>query len=420
VLELTEPRLNWYDAGLKHIRLPAGSGVSPLSVVATHGTRLVLEDESELLDGTAAGGAACHGFNHPHIGMAVARQLERMAQLPLDGVLHPQAAKLAQRLAHLLPADLDHVTFAESGSAAVEAALRMAVQYWAVRGAGRRRRFLAFEGASHGDTAVPRRLLVPLPVDPASTAAFEQAVAGRAHQLAGVIVEPLVQRGAMTFHNTSCLRRIRAAADRHNLLLVFDESFTGFGRIGAMFACIHAAVVPDIVVLSNALSGGTLPLGATVARRKVADIVSQGAADAVPWPSPFAGNPLACAAANASLDLFEQEPRLEQAAEIARRMDEGLAPCRDLPNVVDVRVKGAVGVIELESGWDAAELPQRFIEAGVFLRPRGRTVCVTPALTIEPYDLSTLVGTVVKVLAEAARHREIKLVPAPDQADLPF
>lgn len=418
MLELTEPRLNWYDAGRKHVRLPAHGDVAPLSAVAAYGTRIVLQDESELLDGAAAGGAACHGFCHPHIGMGIARQLERMAHLPLDGVLHPQAAKLAQRLARLLPGDLDHVTFAESAPSAVEAALTMAMQYWAVRGARGRRRFLTFEGASHGAAAVPRRLLVPLPVDPASTRAFEDAVAGRAHQLAGIVVEPLVQRGSMRFHNTSCLRRIRAAADRHGLLLIFDESFTGFGRLGAMFACTHAGVTPDIVVLANALTGGTLPLAAIVACRKVADILS--AAETNASPDSFAGNALACAAANASLDLFAQEPRAEQAAEIGRRMDEGLAPCRELPGVADVRVRGAVGVVELEEGEEVAELPQRFIEAGVFLRPRGRVVCVTPALTIEPYDLSTLVGTVVKVLAESADRRATKLVPDPGQALLPL
>jgi len=437
VLEFTEPRLNWYDAGLRHVRLPGHAGTAPLSVVAAYGTRIVLEDESELLDGAAAGGSACHGFSHPHIGMGVARQLERMAHLPLDGVLHPQAAKLAQRLARLLPGDLDHVTFAETASSAVEAALKRATQYWSVRGASARRKFVAFKGAGHGDTAgamavsdpaaggaaklrklVPRQFLVPLPLDPASTLAFEAFVAERAHQLAGIIVEPLVQRAGMRFHNTSCLRRIRAVADRHDLLLIFDESFTGFGRLGAMFACTHSGVPPDIVVLANALTGGTLPLAAVVACRKVADILSVSGTD-LP-PESFAGNALACAAANASLDLFAREPRMEEAAEIGRRMGEGLGQCRDLPGVADVRVKGALGVVELESGWDAAELRERFVEAGVFLRPHGNTVCLTPALTIEPYDLSTLVGTVVKVLAESADRRATTLVPDPEQAVLPL
>jgi adenosylmethionine---8-amino-7-oxononanoate aminotransferase len=436
VLEFTEPRLNWYDAGIRHVRLPGSASGSPLSVVAAYGTRVVLEDESELLDGTAAGGAACHGFSHPHIGMGIARQLERMAHLPLDGILHPEAAKLAQRLARLLPGDLDHVTFAESASSAVEGALKMATQYWAVRGAAARRKFVAFKGAHHGDTAgamsvsdsaagsaqyrklVPRQFLVPLPADPESTLAFETFVAERAHQLAGIVVEPLVQRGTMRFHNTSCLRRIRAVADRHDLLLIFDESFTGFGRLGAMFACLHAGVTPDIVVLANALTGGALPLATTVACRKVADILSAAQAD--PRPDSFAGNALACAAANASLDLFQQEPRLDQAAEIGRRLSEGLGQCRDLPGVADVRVKGALGVVELDASWDATELRERFVEAGVFLRPHGNMVCLTPALTIEPYDLSTLVGTVVKVLAESADGRAARLVPDPEQAVLPL
>jgi adenosylmethionine-8-amino-7-oxononanoate aminotransferase len=275
---------------------------------------------------------------------------------------------------------------------------------------------MAFEGAS--DVAVPRRLLAPLPVDPESTRVFEDAVAARAHQLAGIVVEPLVQHGSMRFHNTSCLRRIRAAADRHDLLLIFDESFTGFGRTGALFASTHAGVVPDIVVLANALTGGTLPLGAAVACRKVADIVPPERTDAGPHGL-FAGNALACAAANASLDLFEQEPRLDQAAEIGRRMGEGLGQCRE-PGVLDVRIKGAVGVVEMDGAADLADMRRRFIASGVFLRPRGRAIALTPALTIEPYDLSTLVGTVVKVIAESARDRATRATLSPEQTDLPF
>ena len=443
MLDVLDPRLNWYDAGRQHLWLPgnrSGDGAPPLAVVATHGSRIVLDDESELLDGTAAGWTACHGFNHPHIGMAVARQLERMPHIPLDGVLHQQAAQLAHRLARLLPGDLDHVAFAESGSAAVETALKMATQYWAVRGASVRRKFIAFKGAYHGETAgamavsdpatgsfaqfrklVPRQFLVRPPLDAESIAAFEQTVAARAHQLAGIIIEPLVQSGGgMKFHDAALLRRVRASADRHDLLLIFDECFTGFGRTGSMFACEAAGVVPDIIALSKALTGGTMPLAATVAGRKVFDVLSSGDAASVPMHGPFAGSALACAAANASLDLFEHEPRLQQVAEIARRLEEGLAPCRELPGVRDVRVKGAIGVVEFRRLDDAAELRQRLIEAGVFLRPFGNVVSLTPALTIEPYDLSVLVGTVVKVLGESARRRRAGRNSAPDQSDLPL
>lgn len=442
MLDVLDPRLNWYDAGRRHLWLPGsrtGDSAPPLAVVATHGSRIVLDDESELLDGTAAGWTACHGFNHPHIGMAVARQLERMPHIPLDGVLHEQAAKLAHRLARALPGDLDYVTFAESGSAAVETALKLATQYWAVRGAAARRKFIAFKGACHGETAgamavsdpatgsfahfrklVPRQFMVRLPVDEESIAAFEQTVARRAHQLAGIIIEPLVQSGGMKFHDAELLRRVRATADRHDLLLIFDECFTGFGRTGSMFACDEAGVVPDIIALSKALTGGTMPLAATVAGKKVFELLLSHEAASAPLHGPFAGSALACAAANASLDLFEHEPRLQQVGEIARRLEEGLAPCRDLPGVREVRVKGAVGVVEFRRLEDPLELRRHFIEAGVFLRPFGNVVCLTPALTIEPYDLSLLVGTVVKVLFESARRRRGRRNSAPDQNDLPL
>jgi len=401
VLDVLDPRLNWFDAGRRHLWLPGstGDGAPPLAVVATHGSHIVLDDESELLDGMAGGWTACHGFNHPHIGMAVARQLERMPHIPLEGVLHYQAAKLAHRLARLLPGDLDYVAFAQSGSAAVESALKMATQYWAIRGAAARRKFIAFKGACHGETAgamavsdpaaggitqfrklVRRQLVLRLPMDGESIAAFEQTVAQRAHQLAGIVIEPLVQSGGgMKFHDAALLRRIRTAADRHDLLLIFDECFTGFGRTGTMFACDEAGVVPDIIALSKALTSGTLPLAAAVARKKVFDVLSSRAAASPPMDGPFAGSALACAAANASLDLFEHEPRLQQVAEIARRLEEGLAPCRELAGVREVRVKGAIGVVEFRKLEDPAEMRQRFIEAGVFLRPFGNIVCLTGA-----------------------------------------
>jgi adenosylmethionine-8-amino-7-oxononanoate aminotransferase len=321
VLDVNEPRLNWYDAGLRHL-CEAGEG-APLAAVLTHGSRIVLDDERELLDATAGGGAACHGFNHPHIGMAVARQLERMAHVPLDGLLHPEAAKLAHRLAALLPGDLDRVVLAESGSAAVENALAFALDYWTARGKPARKRFLSFRNAWHGSTAAAaalndpaqrlgarrlgiQQLVAVLPRDDDKAAALETLVARHANRLAGIVVEPLVQAaGGWRFHDAQVLRRLRALADKHDLLLIFDECFTGFGRTGAMFACIGSGVMPDIVVLGKALGGGILPLAATVLRREFYD-----AAPTFAPRSTFSGNAMACAAANASLDLFEQEPRM--------------------------------------------------------------------------------------------------------------
>ena len=435
MLDLQEPRLNWYDAGQRHLCLPrAGDGAEPLAAVLTHGSRIVLDDERELLDATAGGGAACHGFNHPHIGMAVARQLERMPHMPLGAIVHREPARLAARLAQLLPGGLDRVIFSESGAAALEIALGVALEYWTAQGEGSRRKFLAFNGGWHGATAaastlgdlpgmrrsalrklVSRQFHAHLPADDGKTAALEALIARHADKLAGLVVEPLVQAaGGWKFHDAEVLRRLRAVADRHKLLLIFDECFTGFGRTGAMFASTLAGVTPDMIVLGKALSGGTLPLAATVVR---GDLIE--AARPFACASAFMGNALACAAANASLDLFEQEPRLEQAAEIGRQLSAGLAPCREFPGVRDVRVLGAIGVVEFSRLDEPGALQQRFIDAGLYVKPAGRAVGFTPALTIEPYELSLLIGSAVKLLHEATRRRSRRRT-SPDQADLPL
>jgi adenosylmethionine---8-amino-7-oxononanoate aminotransferase len=224
-----------------------------------------------------------------------------------------------------------------------------------------------------------------------------------AEELAGIVVEPLVQgAGGMRFHDTAVLRALRAAADRYGLLLIFDEIFTGFGRTGTLFACED--VVPDIVTLSKALTGGTLPLAATVASNRVFEAFwSDDPMHALMHGPTFMANPLACAAANASLDLFEREPRLRQVADIAAELERGLAPCRGLPGVRDVRVKGAIGVVELERIDDLDALRARFVAEGVFVRPFGSTVYLTPAFTISAEELAQLTGTVVRVLAAQPR-----------------
>jgi adenosylmethionine-8-amino-7-oxononanoate aminotransferase len=307
----------------------------PLPVVGTHGSRITLADGRELIDGIASWWTACHGYNHPHIRTAVERQLAVMPHVMFGGLAHEPALTLARRLADLLPGDLERVFFSESGSVAVEVALKMAAQYWLNAGARGKTRFLAFTGGYHGDTTgamavcdpadgmhrlfrdlLPQHHIVDLPQDDATIAAFEHCLAAHAHELAGIIVEPLVQgAGGMRFHDAAVLRRLRDAADRHRLLLICDEIFTGFGRTGTMFACEAADVVPDIATLGKALTGGTLPLAATAARRHVFDAFwSDDPAHALMHGPTYMANPLACAAAIASLDLFETEPRLQQVA----------------------------------------------------------------------------------------------------------
>jgi adenosylmethionine-8-amino-7-oxononanoate aminotransferase len=418
---------DWYRNGLDHVWLPYTQmkiATPPLAVVGTEGSRIRLADGRELIDGIASWWTACHGYNHPYIRAAVEAQLARMPHVMFGGMVHEPALTLARRLIGLLaPTDLDRVFFSDSGSVAVEVALKMAVQYWRNRGVRRRSRVLAFRNAYHGDTTgamavsdpegsfhsafrelLPEQIVVDLPIDEASTAAFEAAVARHAEDLAAIIVEPLVQgAGGMHFHDAVALRTIRAAADRHDTLLIFDEIFTGFGRTGMLFAFQEAGVTPDIITLSKALTGGTLPLAATIARRKIFEAFwSDDPAKALMHGPTFMANPLACAAANASLDLFEREPRLDQVAEISRALAAGLEPCRVVPGVKDVRVKGAIGVVELYRIENLNTLRQRFIAEGVFIRPFDNIVYLTPSFTVGADELMKLTAAVVKVLKTVA------------------
>jgi len=244
--------------------------------------------------------------------------------------------------------------------------------------------------------------IVDLPRDDAALAALDQFLETRGPQLAGILVEPLVQgAGGMLLHDPEVLRRLRRLADRHGLLLIFDEIFTGFGRTGSMFAFEQAGIKPDIITLSKALTGGTLPLAATVASNRVFDAFwSDNPAHALMHGPTFMGNALACAAANASLDLFESEPRLAQAQALSQALVTGLEPCRDLPWVRDVRVLGAIGVVELDGITDREALKRRLVDAGVWVRPFGNVVYLTPALTIDGDDLAVLTRAVVDVLRQ--------------------
>jgi adenosylmethionine-8-amino-7-oxononanoate aminotransferase len=414
----------WYGPGLRHVWLPyvqMKTMRGPLAVARTEGCRIVLNDGRELIDGVASWWTACHGYNHPHIRAAVEQQLSEMPHVMLGGLAHEQAYTLARRLAALMPGDLERVFFSDSGSVAVEVAMKMAVQYWVNQGVRTRKTLVAFRGGYHGDTTgamavcdldagmhalfrgfLPEHLIADLPVDDESAAALSRLLDARASEIAAIIVEPLVQgAGGMRFHDAEVLRRLRALADRYELLLIFDEVFTGFARTGTMFAGEAAGVVPDIVTLSKALTGGTLPLAATIARRNVFDAFwSDDPTHALMHGPTFMGNALACAAANASLDLFEREPRLAQVKDISAALAHGLEPCGNLPGIKDVRVLGAIGVVELERIADLGRLRARFVEEGVFIRPFGTTVYLTPAFTIGTEELAKLTAAVVKVVGE--------------------
>ncbi len=408
--------------GLPHLWLPytqMKTASEPLAVARTEGSRIFLSDGRVLIDGIASWWTACHGYNHPMIRAAVETQLATMPHVMFGGLVHQPAADLARRLSAFLPGDLAHVFFSDSGSVAVEVAIKMAVQYWLNKGVQGRSKCLAFKGAYHGDTfatmaicdpdegmhahfkgVLPEQIMAELPMDEETSAALEASVARHAGELAAIIVEPLVQgAGGMIFHAPEVLRRLRAIADTYDLLLIFDEIFTGFGRTGSMFACEEANVSPDIITLSKALTGGTMALAATIARPKVFEaFLSNDPEHALMHGPTFMANALACAAANASLDLFEREPRMTQAAAISQSLARGLEPCRGRPGVRDVRVKGAIGVVELDKIGDLEGLKRRFIDAGVFVRPFGRIVYLTPAFTITAEELTFLTDAIVKVI----------------------
>lgn len=416
---------DWFEAGLPHIWLPYTQMQTvspPLPATSTEGCRIRLADGRELVDGIASWWTACHGYNHPHIRQAAIEQLARMPHVMFGGLVHEPALRLARRLADLLPGDLERVFFSDSGSVAVEVAIKMAMQYWLNRGQKGRTRLVAFRGGYHGDTLatmavcdpeegmhslfagiLPQHFITDLPRDDQSTAALEQLMETEGQHVAAILVEPLVQgAGGMLFHDPSTLRRLRDIADRHGVLLILDEIFTGFGRTGTMFACQQADIVPDILTLSKALSGGTVPLAATVARRHVfAAFLSDDPMHALMHGPTFMANPLACACANASLDLFEREPRLEQVAAIEAQMRDELEPCRHLPAVRDVRVMGAIGVVELDRINDMDRLKARLVEQGVWVRPFRSIVYLTPAFTVTKQELTRLTGAIRTVLAEA-------------------
>lgn len=419
---MAEAAADWIANGARHIWRPycqMKTAALPLPVARTEGVKLILADGRELIDGIGAWWTACHGYNHPHIIAAIQKQAALMPHVMLGGLVHEQAARLATRLAALLPGDLDHVFYSDSGSVAVEVAMKMACQYWLNQNIRGRTKFIAFKGGYHGDTVatmavcdpaigmhnrfdglLPQQYILDLPRDEESMAALDAFLASHADEIAGILVEPMVQgAGGMLFQHEDVPKRLRTLADKYNTLLIFDEIFTGFGRLGALFASQICDTVPDIITLGKGLTGGALPLAVTVANKRVFDgFWSDDPACALMHGPTFMGNALGCAAANASLDLFETEPRLFQAHEIAQKLGPRLGVLSGRPGIAAVRVRGALGVVEMERAESLTGLGPRFVAEGVFLRPFGRTLYVVPSLTIDDAALFRLTDAIVKIV----------------------
>ena len=419
----------------EHLWHPYTSALNPLPVreaVGTSGVRIRLRDGRELVDGMSSWWCAIHGYGHPVLMDAVRRQSAKMAHVMFGGLTHEPAVELGKRLLPLLPGNLKHIFYADSGSVSVEVALKMAVQYWASKGRPGKTRFLTPKGGYHGDTQgamsvcdpvngmhtlftgiLPKHLFVERPscrfdspFDPDSLRPMRDAIERHADGLAAVILEPIVQgAGGMWFYHPDYLRGLRKLCDEHELLLIVDEIATGFGRTGKMFASEWAGLKPDILCLGKALTGGTMTLAATVASEAVAQGIEeagpeQGGGVFMHGPT-FMGNPLACAVGCASLDLLNASPWAERVEGIRRGLEEGLSPCREFRGVRDVRTLGAIGVVEVDKPVNMAVLQDFFVERGVWVRPFNRNVYLMPPYCIEPEDLRRLTDAIVDAVRGA-------------------
>jgi adenosylmethionine-8-amino-7-oxononanoate aminotransferase len=401
----------WHPYGALPAAMPS------LPVVSAEGVRLRLADGRELIDGMASWWCAIHGYRHPALDGAVSGQLGHMAHVMFGGLTHEPAILLAERLIELTPAGLERVFFADSGSVSVEVALKICLQYQHARGRMERTKLLTVRGGYHGDPVsgmhslfagvLPQHVFAERPpdgfdvgLDPVWAEQVSELAEAHAGELAAVIVEPVVQgAGGMRFHSPECVAHLRALCDEHDMLLVLDEIATGFGRTGAMFAAEHAAVTPDVMCVGKALTGGYMTLAATLCTPKVAEAVSSGDGGGLMHGPTFMANPLACAVALASLDLLADGGWRGRVAAIEAGLRRGLEPVRELSGVADVRVLGAIGVIELERLVDIAAATGAVVDRGVWLRPFRNLIYAMPPYVIDEEDLARVTGA----MGEAAR-----------------
>lgn len=408
-----------------HLWHPYGAfpaSTEPLVVDRATGTRLVLADGRELVDGMSSWWAAIHGYRHPVLDAAVTEQLAKMSHVMFGGLTHAPAARLAELLVEISPEGLDKVFLADSGSVSVEVATKLALQYQRAVGRPERHRLLTWRGGYHGDTLAPmsvcdpeggmhsmwtdvlvRQVFAPAPpreFDASYVAAFESVLEAHAHELAGVIVEPVVQgAGGMRFHDPGYLRELRRMCDEHGLVLIFDEIATGFGRTGEMFAAEHAGVTPDLMCVGKALTGGYLTLAAVLCTTRIAEAISAGEGGGVMHGPTFMANPLACAVAVASSELLLSRDWRGEVADLTVRLESGLAPARDLPGVVDVRVLGGIGVVETVEPVDMRAATAAAVEAGVWLRPFRNLVYTMPPYVCTAADVAAITAGVVAAAA---------------------
>jgi adenosylmethionine-8-amino-7-oxononanoate aminotransferase len=414
----------------QHIWHPYSSMINPPSmfpVESASGVRLRLSDGRELIDGMASWWSVVHGYNHPDLNRAAHEQIDRMSHVMFGGLTHTPAIELSRKLVEMTPPGLERVFLADSGSVSVEVALKMAIQYWHARGKPAKHRMISLRNGYHGDTfgamsvcdpvngmhelfsgVLAQQVFAPrpetrfdAPFDPADIAELERLLQHHQHELAALILEPIVQgAGGMRFYSPEWLRQARALCDQYEVLLIADEIATGFGRSGELFACNHAGISPDILCLGKALTGGYMTLAATLATAEIAHTISAGGAGCFMHGPTFMANPLACAVALESLNQLENMDWKAQVKRLEASLKAGLEPARALESVADVRVLGAIGVIERREPVTLARVQPMFVDKGVWVRPFGRLVYVMPAYIMSDEDLARLTAAMVSVMQE--------------------
>ena len=410
-----------------HPYAPAVGGAEVFPVVSASGVRLELADGRQLIDGMASWWCAIHGYNHPVLNRAVESQLHAVSHVMFGGLTHPPAVKLAQMLVKLTPPGLDRVFFSDSGSVAVEVAMKMAIQYWHGLNRPEKHKLLALRNGYHGDTigamslcdpvtgmhylfgdTLPKQLFAPAPQCPfdgpstdAEMAEITALLSDHSHEIAAVVLEPIVQgAGGMRFYSPEYLVKVRALCDHYDVLLIFDEIATGFGRTGKLFALEHADVVPDILCLGKALTGGYMTLAATLCNERICSGISNSEAGAFMHGPTFMANPLACATAIASIQLLLSQPWQRTVQRLQSELTVGLAPARKFESVAEVRTLGAIGVIELKEPVDMRVVQPLFVERGVWVRPFGKLVYAMPPYVMGSADIATLTAAMVDVVAQ--------------------